>query len=128
MSENCCRTAEDGAVYCTLPVSGNDHKLWRKFRSGIMFGVACITSPCCTPLLVPLVLGLMAGTPIAAWLANYIGWLYAGLTLLSIVSLVLGLRWAKHNSSSPRLSSGVRSIPQSEHPLILPTTLKEVEP
>jgi hypothetical protein len=101
MRENCCRTAEDGSLYCTtLPVASNDHKLWSKIRSGVMFVIACIASPCCTPLFVPLLLGLMAGTPIAAWLATHIGWLYAGLTVLSILSLMVGLRWARQKISS----------------------------
>lgn len=57
-----------------------------------MSGLACITSPCCTPLIVPLGLVLIAGTPLAAWLTQYIGWVYGGLTLVSIISLVLGWR------------------------------------
>jgi hypothetical protein len=95
MSENCCATTDDGAVYCNLPVADNDHKLWPRIRSGVMFVIACIVSPCCTPLYVPLLLALLAGTPIAVWLATHIGWLYAALTLLSILSLIVGLRWAK---------------------------------
>jgi hypothetical protein len=66
---------------------------WQKIRGGVMFVVACITSPCCTPLLVPLVLSLIAGTPLAAWLGQNVGWVYGGLTLVSAVSLVVGLRW-----------------------------------
>ena len=67
--------------------------MWKKIRSGLMFVIACIASPCCTPIIVPLGLALLAGTPIAVWLSAYIGWVYGGLTLLSIVSLILGLRW-----------------------------------
>ena len=67
--------------------------MWKKIRSGLMFVIACIVSPCCTPIIVPLGLALLAGTPIAVWLSAYIGWVYGGLTLLSIVSLILGLRW-----------------------------------
>ena len=67
--------------------------MWKKIRSGVLFGVACITSPCCTPLLVPLLIGLLAGTPAAAWITQNVGWVYGLLTLLSVISFVLALRW-----------------------------------
>jgi len=73
--------------------------VWQKIRSGVMFLVACIASPCCTPLFVPLVSALFAGTPAAIWLGQNLGWVYGGLTLLSVVSLVLGLRWMGKNGS-----------------------------
>lgn len=76
--------------------------MWKKVRSGVMFGIACITSPCCTPLIVPLILALLAGTPVAVWLGSNIGWVYAGLTLMSVVSLVMGLRWMNRRSSAPQ--------------------------
>ena len=71
--------------------------MWKKVRAGLMFGVACITSPCCTPLIVPLIL---AGTPAAVWLGQNVGWVYGGLTLISVASLVLGLRWMNRRSST----------------------------
>ncbi len=70
--------------------------LWQKIRGGVMFGVACIASPCCTPLIVPLVIALLAGTPVAAWLTTNLGWVYGGLTLLSALSLGLGFHWMKN--------------------------------
>ena len=73
--------------------------LWQKVRGGVMFGVACIASPCCTPLMVPVILSLLAGTPIAVLLGQNLGWVYGGLTLLSGVSFVLGWRWMGKNSS-----------------------------
>ncbi|HSK87423.1 MAG TPA: hypothetical protein VK880_03660 [Anaerolineales bacterium] len=74
--------------------------MWRKIRSGVMFGIACVASPCCTPLIVPLGLALLAGTPIAVWLSANLGWVYGGSTLLSIISLVLGFRWIGKKSNS----------------------------
>ena len=74
--------------------------MWKKIRSGLMFGVACITSPCCTPIIVPIILALLAGTPLAVWLSAYIGWVYGGLTLLSVISLVLGFRWMRQKNAS----------------------------
>lgn len=62
-------------------------------RASILFVIACFTSPCCTPLIVPLVLALLAGTPLAAWLGHNIGWVYGALTLISAASFVLALRW-----------------------------------
>lgn len=73
-----------------------------------MFAVACIASPCCTPLIVPLGIALLAGTPVAAWLTAYLGWVYGGLTLLSVVSLVLGFRWMNTSSRKPKLAQNVR--------------------
>lgn len=76
--------------------------MWKKIRSGLMFGVACITSPYCAPLIVPLGLALLAGTSIALWLSANIGWIYGGLTLVSIASLVLGFRWMGQKTESRR--------------------------
>lgn len=64
-----------------------------KIRSGVLFGVACLASPCCTPLYVPLLLLLLAGTPAAVWMSANIGWVYGALTLISIVSFVLAVRY-----------------------------------
>lgn len=67
--------------------------MWKKIRSGLMFSVACVASPCCTPLIVPLGLSLLAGTLLAVWLSAHVGWIYGGLTFISIASLVMGFRW-----------------------------------
>lgn len=74
--------------------------MWKKIRSGFMFVIACIASPCCTPLIVPLGLALLAGTPIAVWASANLGWVYGGLTLLSIVSFVLGFRWINQKAQA----------------------------
>jgi membrane protein implicated in regulation of membrane protease activity len=74
--------------------------MWQKIRSGFMFVVACVASPCCTPIIVPIGIALLAGTPFAIWASANLGWVYGGLTLLSIISLVLGLRWMRQNSDS----------------------------
>jgi hypothetical protein len=74
--------------------------MWKKIRSGFMFVIACVASPCCTPLIVPLGLALLAGTPIAVWASGNIGWVYGGLTLLSIASFVLAYRWTGNKSAS----------------------------
>lgn len=58
-----------------------------------MLGLGCITSPCCTPLILPLGFSLFAGTPVALWVSVNLGWVYGGLTILSIPSLALGIRW-----------------------------------
>lgn len=76
----------------------------RKIRGGLLLGVGCVTSPCCTPLLVPLALTLLAGTPIAAFLTRYVGWVYALLTLISLGTLFLGVRhlWPLVSARSER--------------------------
>jgi hypothetical protein len=74
--------------------------LWQRMRAGVMFAVACIASPCCTPLVVPLVLALLAGTPLAVWLGSNLGWVYGGLTLISVVSFVTAFRWMNKPAAS----------------------------
>lgn len=103
-----CSTDAKDRGQISIPVStitkSNDQEagLWRKIRSGLMFGVACIASPCCTPIIVPLGLALFAGTPVAIWLSAHIGWVYGGLTLFSIISLVLGFRWLGQKNEAKR--------------------------
>lgn len=74
----------------------------KKIRSGFMFVVACIASPCCTPIIVPIGLALLAGTPIAVWMSANIGWVYGGLTLISIISFVLFFRWMGQKTESKK--------------------------
>jgi hypothetical protein len=102
--DNCCTTTADGQAICDVTAAkedaiqgrlsdnGESTTRRRKIRSGFLLGVGCLTSPCCTPLLVPLTITLLAGTPLAAFLAQYVGWVYAVLTLVSLVSLFLGVR------------------------------------
>lgn len=75
---------------------------WVKVRSWMMFGLGYALSPCCTPLIVPLVLALIAGTPAALWLSQHIGWVYAILTLISFVCLALGLWWMRRTQLTTR--------------------------
>jgi predicted MFS family arabinose efflux permease len=44
-------------------------------------------------LIVPLLLALLAGTPVAIWLSAHIGWIYGTLTVISVVTLLVGFRW-----------------------------------
>lgn len=83
--------------------------MWQKIRGGVMFVVACIASPCCTPLIVPVVLALLAGTPAAVWLGQNLGWVYGGLTLLSVVSFVMAFRWMGKNGRRA-VSPGIQSV------------------
>jgi len=86
--------------------------MWKKIRAAVLFGIACITSPCCTPLIVPVLLALLAGTPAAVWMTHNLGLIYGLLTLISIISLVLALRWM---NKRPRSSSTVPpSMPDAE--------------
>lgn len=97
-----------------LPVHNKPTHRWPKLRrGGILFGIACITSPCCTPLYVPLALVLLAGTPVALWLSAHIGWLYAGLTLVSVISLVLAFRWWPRSRHKQRAKAASKSEIQS---------------
>lgn len=71
-----------------------------KIRSAVMLVVACIASPCYTPIIIPIAIALLAGTPVAVWISANLGWVYGGLTLLSIISLILGVRWMSQKSKS----------------------------
>ena len=90
--------------------------LWQKSRSGVMFVVACIASPCGAPLIVSVLLALLAGTPAAAWITAHLGWVYGGLTLVSIASLVIALRWFGRRKASQRASQPI-SLRPSDSPI-----------
>ena len=114
MSEQSCTTKE-GLAACT-PITSSDKgcgcssektmpiklepQKKNSIQSAILFGVACITSPCCVPLIAPVILGVLAGTPLAVWLTAHVGWLYGGLTLVSAVSFLLAWRVMNQKSSS----------------------------
>lgn len=100
-----CGCAKEQAVDISLkeiPVrdSSKRNGFWEKARGAVMLGVACITSPCCTPLIVPLMVALLAGTPFALWVTQNSGWVYGALTLVSVVSLLFGLRWSAQHLKS----------------------------
>ena len=66
---------------------------WQQIRSGVMFVLSAITCPCHLPIVLPLVLTLLAGTPVGMWITQNVGWRYGGMTILFFVSLALGLHW-----------------------------------
>ena len=65
----------------------------RKFVAALGLVLPVLPALAVTPIFVPIALALLAGAPVAVWLSANVGWVYGGLTLLSIVSLVLGFRW-----------------------------------
>jgi hypothetical protein len=115
MSETCAQTGEAVcATDCLCKTSSSQINIQQPnntrqtIRSGAAFAVACITSPCCTPIIVPIAIALLAGTPIAGFLSLYIGWVYGALTLVSIVSLVLAIRWwTKQTTAKPAAKTAV---------------------
>lgn len=144
ITQGCCSTTDEGAAICLVPSTGqssscgcrqdepatlSEYNLeqsrpilqkntsnWQKLRSGAMFAVACITSPCCTPLIVPLALALLAGTPAAVWLSAHLGWVYGGLTVVSVISLILGVRWLKQKTTIKHFA---HTTTQSQLPVML---------
>lgn len=97
--------------------------MWRKIRYRLMFGIACLTSPCCTPLLIPLIIGLLAGTPAALWMSQHIGLIYGILTGISIVSFILTLRWMNNRRNANPQPIILRS---SVDPIVLPAALANI--
>lgn len=75
--------------------------LWKKLRLGLVFTLALSTSPAVTPIIVPRCFdsALLAGTPAALWVTHNAGWLYGGLTLISLISLILGLHFLGENTN-----------------------------
>jgi hypothetical protein len=59
----------------------------------MMAAFAVITCPCHLPLVLPIILGVLAGTPIAVWITQHVGWVYGGMAIVFLVSLLLTLRW-----------------------------------
>lgn len=133
MSDSCGSVTEDGSAVCvpgscscstetknsqpivlsipSLTINKNqEQNMWQKIRSGVIFGIACIASPCCTPIIVPIGIALLAGTPFAVWMSANLGWVYGGLTLLSGVSLVLGIRWMNQNKKKIEPKTKIHSI------------------
>lgn len=88
-------------------------------RRGLMaFLVACFTSPCCTPLIVPLLLALLAGTPAALWMSSHLGLVYGALTILSVISFVLAVRGFNGRKPAQPQSIRLSNIPVMPMPSI----------
>ncbi|MCI0551804.1 MAG: hypothetical protein L0287_12690 [Anaerolineae bacterium] len=75
---------------------------WQKIRSGVMFVVSLITCPCHLPVTMPLILTLLAGTPLAVWIAQHGGWVYDTMTAVFILSLALGWIWMGSSDKNTR--------------------------
>ena len=93
----------------------------KNLRGIVMFGIACIASPCCTPFVVPLLLMLLAGTPMAFWINQNLGWVYSGLTVVSIISFALAFQWsrkqpANHTALLRPIDIPIISAPIGENP------------
>jgi hypothetical protein len=117
MSEQTCTTT-DGLAVCTPATSSDpgcgcssanqtkqpnlEPQKPNAVVSAVLLGVACLTSPCCVPLIAPIILGLLAGTPLAFWFTSHMGWMYGGLTLISAISFLLLWRYAFQKSSLVR--------------------------
>ena len=73
---------------------------WQKIRSGAMFVVSFATCPCHLPITMPLVLVLLAGTPLAVWVTQHSGWVYAVMAGVFLLSLALGLIWMRSSDKT----------------------------
>jgi len=86
---------------------------WQKVRSSVMFIVSLVICPCHLPIVLPLVLAFLAGTPAAVWIAQNVGWVYGGMTFLFFLSLALGFRWM--NQFAEKCES--RLVPSANKPM-----------
>lgn len=95
MSEMVCQINAEGRKACTCEScqqSRSEDVRQNSISGALMFVLGCLTSPCCTPLLIPLLLGLFVGTPFAVWVSANLGLIYGGLTLISVISFTLAYR------------------------------------
>lgn len=67
---------------------------WQKIRSAVMYVVAFVSCPCHLPLIMPLILVLLAGTPAAVWITQHTGWVYGIMAGVFLFSLALGFVWS----------------------------------
>ncbi len=88
-----------GVSGCTCKTSGSKSSLLTRVRAPLVMTVACIASPCCSPILVPVLIALLAGTPLATWAAANLGAVYGGLTALSVLGLLMAWRWLRGSSA-----------------------------
>lgn len=87
--------------------------LWNKFRSGVMLFISAVTCPCHLPIVLPIVLVILAGTPTALWITKHTGWIYGGTAIIFMLTLALGINWL---SQPPVSECAPRSIsPANTH-------------
>ena len=83
---------------------------WQKIRKGVMFVLPAITCPGHLPIVLPLALALLAGTPAAVWITQNVSWVYGGMTILFLVSLAFGLRWMGQANAARNTRSLVKLV------------------
>ncbi len=103
----------DHPTSASLPIDSRQelrHSPWNAIRRGLLLVIACIASPCCSPMIVSLGIALLTGTPLALWLTHHRGWISSGLTVISILSLMLAVRWMLGQQRSFELPAQLRGI------------------
>jgi len=66
-----------------------------------MFVISLITCPCHLLITMPIVLALLAGTPLAVWIAQHGGWAYGVMAGVFLLSLTLGFIWMRSSIDTP---------------------------
>lgn len=88
---------------------------WQKIRSGVMFVVSFVSCPCHLPITLPLALALLAGTPLAVWISQHVGWVYGIFGGVFLLSLALGFAWVGSTNENevcePRSNGSISSVP-----------------
>jgi len=89
--------------------------LWQKVRGGVAVTISILTCPCHLPVTVPLMLALLAGTPVAAWLTQHVGWVYGVMAGVFTLSFGFAYVWTnplKENTGEvcePRLGRAIQA-------------------
>lgn len=119
-----CQMPQNGeapSCACQRENKAESSTLGEKIRQGGLFLVACLASPCCTPLFVPIVLSVFAGTSLGLWLTQNLFWVYGLLTLISIVSMVLLFRPKSQRKTTSQSLISVSSISIGVNPHVKST-------
>lgn len=78
---------------------------WHKIRGYLAVGVGLAACPCHLPLTLPLLLALIGGTALGAWLATHQAILFVVSAGLFVGGLALGLRWLNSRACELRLET-----------------------
>lgn len=97
---------------------------WNHIRSGMMGALAVISCPCHLPLVLPIVLSILAGTPISIWITQHVGWVYGGMAIVFLVSLLLTLRWMGKPTAT---ECKIAAKPDGSHPFVYPSIQSQIK-
>lgn len=76
------------------------YQLWRSGKGWLMATTAFLACPCHLPVTLPLLVGLLGGTVVGAWISNNPGWVYGLSTAYFLGGGYLAIRWLMHDKDT----------------------------